>query len=222
MSKVVFKTGSWASCPASGWVGGGDGINLGVNPWGDVVWPGDVDTRCMTITEYLMNISLVGLVVLQIRGHKITRARLIFPVVITVWVASQFLHGMPSAGNDTVLEFGLAATGAALGALAGLATSVRREGAGAFARAGFVAAVMWVVGIGARVVFSVWVTHGGQHSVAGFSVAHRITSGTAWTAGFVMMTMLEVVVRTGVLYAKAVRSGAVIPRGGLRQSALAA
>ena len=90
----------------------------------------------MTITEYVMNISLVGLVVLQIRGHKITRARLIFPVVITVWVASQFLHGMPSAGNDAVLEFGLAATGAALGALAGLATSVRREGAGAFARAG--------------------------------------------------------------------------------------
>jgi len=162
------------------------------------------------------------LVVLQVRGHKITRARLIFPVVITVWVASQFLHGMPSAGNDTFLEFGLGSIGAALGASAGLATNVRREGAGAFARAGLVAAVLWVIGIGARLGFSIWVTHGGQTSVASFSATHQITSSSAWTAGFVMMAMLEVVVRTGVLYAKTVRSGAVIPRGGLRQGALTA
>ena len=176
----------------------------------------------MTTTDYLMNIALVGLVVLQIRGHKITRARLLVPVLLTVWVASQFLHSLPTAGNDVALEMALASLGAALGLAAGLVTSVRRVGPGAFAKAGALAAFLWVVGIGARMGFSIWVTHGGQASVTSFSAGHDITSGAAWVAGFVLMAMLEVAVRTGVLYAKAVRSGAEIPRGGLRQRLVAA
>jgi hypothetical protein len=176
----------------------------------------------MTTTEYLMNIALMGLVVLQIRGHKITRARLLLPVVLTVWAASQFLHAIPTAGNDLVLETSLAVLGVTLGVTAGWATSVGRVGAGAFAKAGTVAAALWIVGIGARMGFSIWVTHGGQASVAHFSATHDITSGAAWLAGFILMATLEVVVRTGVLYAKAVRSGADIPRGGLRQHLAAA
>ena len=176
----------------------------------------------MTITDYLMNFGLIGLVVLQVRGHKVTRARLLLPVVATVWVASQFLHSIPTAGNDIALVTVLALIGAALGLAAGVATSVRRQGAGAFAKAGAAAAVLWVVGVGCRLGFSLWVSHGGQSSVARFSAAHDITSAAAWTAGFVLMAMLEVAVRTGVLYAKAVRSGAEIPRGGLRQRLVAA
>jgi hypothetical protein len=67
-----------------------------------------------------------------------------------------------------------------------------------------------------------WVTHGGHANVARFSAAYHITSGTAWVAGFILMAMLEVTVRTGVLYSKALRSGAEIPRGGLRQHLAAA
>lgn len=171
----------------------------------------------MTATEYLLNIGLVGLVVLQIRGHKVTRARLLFPVVMTAWVASSFLHGLPTAGNDSLLEVTLAVSGAALGVFAGLTTSVTRQGAGAFAKAGAIAAVLWVAGIGARVGFSLWVAHGGRSSVASFSASHHITSGAAWAAGFILMAILEVAVRTGVLYLKTLRSGAEIPRGGLRQ-----
>lgn len=175
----------------------------------------------MNTTEYLLNIGLIGLVVLQIRGHKITRARLLLPVVATVWVASQFLHSIPTAGNDVALVAVLAGIGAALGVAAGLATTVRREGSSAFAKAGAAAAALWIIGIGARMGFSIWVTHGGQGSVARFSAAHDITSAAAWTAGFVLMAMFEVAIRTGVLYAKAVWTGAEIPRGGLRAARIA-
>ena len=49
-----------------------------------------------------------------------------------------------------------------------------------------------------------------------------MTSGAAWAAGFILMAMVEVVSRTGVLYLRTARSGAVIPRGGLLgRSALA-
>jgi hypothetical protein len=100
--------------------------------------------------------------------------------VVTVWLAAQFLHGLPTAGNDTVLEASLALTGAVLGVLAGLATTVHRHGEEAFAKAGVVAAALWVAGIGARTAFSIWVTHGGQASVAGFSASHHITTASAW------------------------------------------
>jgi hypothetical protein len=176
----------------------------------------------MTTTDYLMNVGLIALVILQIRGHKVTRARLAFPLVATVFVAVQFLHVIPSAGNDLVLVVGLAAVGVALGAGAGYLTAVRRDGASAFAKAGLVAAILWIVGIGARMGFALWVSHGGQASVARFSALHHITSGAAWGAAFVLMAMAEVASRTGVLYLKTRRTGAVIERGGLFRSTAAA
>jgi len=176
----------------------------------------------MTITDYLMNIGLIALVVLQIRGHKVTRARLVFPLVATVFVAAQFLHAIPTAGNDLVLIVTLVCMGAALGAGAGLVTTVRLDGVHAMAKAGLVAAVLWVVGIGARMGFVLWVEHGGQAAVARFSVLHHITSGSAWGAAFVLMAMAEVASRTGVLYLKVRRSGAVIDRGGLLRPLAAA
>jgi len=169
----------------------------------------------MTITDYLMNFALIGLVVLQIRGHKITVARLLVPVAMTVWAASQILRAIPTTGNDLILEAALALVGGSLGILAGFATSIRRAGEGAIAKAGAVAAVLWVLGIGARMAFYLWVTHGGHATVARFSADHHITSAGAWATAFILMALVEVVSRTGVLYLKTRRSGAVIPRGGL-------
>jgi hypothetical protein len=194
------------------------GINPWVNPRADDPGRSWADTEGMTITDYALNIALISLVVLQIRGHYITRARLLFPIVMTAWACSQFLHAMPTAGNDLVLVTTLALVGGTLGVLAGMATDISLLGEGAFAKAGVIAAFLWVLGIGARMTFAVWVTHGGQASVARFSAAHHVTSGAAWTAAFVLMALAEVVSRTGVLYLKTRRIGAVIPRGGLRRS----
>ena len=176
----------------------------------------------MTITDYALNIALISLVVLQVRGHAITRARLLFPLIMTVWACSQFLHAVPTAGSDLILVTTLALAGGTLGVLAGVTTSISGRGEGAFAKAGLIAAFLWVLGVGARMAFAIWVTHGGQASVARFSAAHHITSGAAWTAAFVLMALAEVVSRTGVLYVKTRRIGAVIPRGGLRHSPAAA
>ncbi|HEY5049366.1 MAG TPA: hypothetical protein VII50_00580, partial [Acidothermaceae bacterium] len=76
-------------------------------------------------------------------------------------------------------------------------------------------AVLWVAGIGARVAFSMWTSHGGSATLRDFSIAHHITSGTAWGAAFILMAIAEVATRTGVIFVKTVRTGAVIERGGL-------
>ena len=169
----------------------------------------------MTSTEYVLNLMLVALVALQIRGIKVTKAALLVPVVMTVWIASSLLHAIPTAGNDLVLEIGGALAGAVLGMLAGLATRVARHGASAVAKAGVLAACLWVVGIGARVGFSLWVGHGGAATIRVFSLTHHITGGPAWGTAFILMAIAEVVTRTGVLYLKTRRTGAVLERGGL-------
>ncbi len=176
----------------------------------------------MTFTDYLLNITLVGLVILQIRGHRITRSRLLFPVVITAVVALQYLHGIPTAGNDLLLVVALAVMGGLLGSLAAVATSVKLDGAVAFAKAGGVAAVLWVVGIGARMAFYFWGTHGGESAIARFSATHHITSAGAWAAAFILMALAEVLSRTGILFLKSLRIGAEIPRGGFLRNPVAA
>ena len=169
----------------------------------------------MTTTEYALNLALVGLVVLQIRGITVTKAALLFPVVMTTWIATSLLKSIPTAGNDLWLELFGMLVGATLGALAALATSVTRTGGNAVAKAGAVAAFLWVAGIGARVSFSLWVGHGGAATIRQFSLVHHITGGPAWGTAFILMAVAEVVTRTGVICLKTLRSGAVIERGGL-------
>jgi len=169
----------------------------------------------MTTTEYALNFALVGLVLLQIRGITITRTALLLPLVMTTWIATSLLRAIPTAGNDVVLEVGGALVGAALGALAGLATGVTRRGATAIAQAGAAAALLWVAGIGARVAFSLWVSHGGAPAIRSFSVAHHITGGPAWGTAFILIAITEVLARTGVIFVKTRRTGAIIERGGL-------
>jgi hypothetical protein len=167
----------------------------------------------MTPFEYVLNFALVGLVLLQVKGRTLTARNLLAPVLVTGWVAYSFLKSIPTAGNDLVLEAGLATAGAVLGTLAALATRVSRDHRGlAFAKAGGAAAVLWVVGIGARIAFSLYAQNGGQGSVARFSIAHHITDAHAWGAAFVLMAIAEVVTRTGVVFVKARLAGAAIPR----------
>ena len=166
----------------------------------------------MTTTEYALNFALVGLVLLQVRGITITKAALLLPVVMTTWIATSLLQAIPTAGNDLVLELGAAVAGATLGTLAGLATTVTRHGTTAIAKAGAIAAILWVAGIGARVAFSLWVGHGGAGTVRNFSIAHHITGGPAWGTAFILMAIAEVGTRTGVIFIKARRTGAVIER----------
>lgn len=176
----------------------------------------------MTTTEYALNLFLVGLVALQIRGITVTKSALVFPVVMTAWIALSLLKSIPTAGNDVRLELAGAVAGATLGSFAALATSVTRSGAAAVAKAGVIAAFLWIVGIGARVGFSLWVGHGGASSIRQFSLVHHITGGPAWGTAFILMAVTEVVTRTGVIYLKTRRIGAVIERGGLVRRFVAA
>jgi hypothetical protein len=96
-------------------------------------------------TGYIINAILVLLVLRQIRESRLDLISLVLPVALVAGAAAYYLRAVPAAGNDIALDLTLAAAGAALGIGCAMATRMRRGGDGvALARAGGVAAVLWV------------------------------------------------------------------------------
>ena len=80
----------------------------------------------MNMNMYLINAILVLMVVRQIREHSLDLRALAVPVLAVGAAAVLFLHSVPAGGNDIALELLGVSAGAAIGAIGGLATHLRR------------------------------------------------------------------------------------------------
>jgi hypothetical protein len=171
----------------------------------------------MSTTDYLLNGALIALVVLQLRGRRLTARSLLLPVAIVVFAAVEYLHGIPTAGNDLTLALVGAFAGVALGTACGLATRVFRRADGAtVAKAGPLAAALWVAGIGSRIAFALYSSHGGGREIERFSTAHHITSVEAWVACLILMALCEVLTRTATIGLKFRRTAGAPQESGAR------
>jgi hypothetical protein len=147
----------------------------------------------MTFTDYLIDSVLVLLVLLQIKERKLTTKAIVRPMVIVAIAVANYLHGIPTAGNDLVLVAVLALTGLLIGAASGQSVIMRRDvDGGVLARAGWASAIFWVLGMGSRFAFLIWVNNGGQSTIGHFSATHSITSAEAWTVALLAMAVFEV------------------------------
>jgi hypothetical protein len=163
----------------------------------------------MSMNMYLINAILVLLVIRQIREHSLDLRALAVPVLAVGAAAVMFLHSVPGGGNDIALELLGVSAGAAMGAVGGLATRLRRGADGRpLGRAGAVAASMWVAGVGARMAFAFAATHGAGPAIGRFSIAHHITGSAAWVAALVMMALADVLTRLVVVCLRGRRPGA--------------
>jgi hypothetical protein len=153
----------------------------------------------MNFADWLVNIALVALVLRQIRWNRIDRRFILLPLILVGVAASNYLKTVPTAGNDLVLVIALMTVGITFGGLSAWATTVRTEGGTAFVRARGLSVVLWIAGIGSRMAFELYATHGGAPSIAHFSASHHITSMEAWTAALVLMALAEVITRVGIL-----------------------
>jgi hypothetical protein len=154
----------------------------------------------MNSTDYAINIALILLVVLQVRSRKMDLRSLALPVIATAGAAAYYLKAVPTAGHDVTLDVVLGLVGAALGAACALTTRVwRGDDDVARSKAGLTAAVLWVVGIGGRLAFEEYSSHGGAGAITRFSIAHRITGADAWVAALVIMALAEVITRLAIL-----------------------
>jgi hypothetical protein len=164
----------------------------------------------MTTFDYLLNTGLIALIVLQLRGRRLDRRGLLLPLGLVTWAASQYLHGIPTTGADPVLVATGLTAGIGLGTASARLTRLDVDHDGvAVARATVAAAALWVLGIGARMAFSLYMQLGGAPRVMRFSDAHHLT-GQGWVTGMVLMAFAEVISRTLLLW---VRSQALTGRG---------
>jgi hypothetical protein len=151
----------------------------------------------MTTTDYLIDSALVLLVLLQIKERKLSTQAIVRPVVIVAVAVANYFHNIPTAGNDLVLISALALTGLTIGVASALTVRMRRDDRGeVLARAGWASACFWVLGMGSRFAFLIWITHGGSSAIVSFSASHSITSGAAWTDALLGMAVLEVLGRS--------------------------
>lgn len=184
-------------------------VHPGTHPGVDDRSAGRPDTVLMTLTDYVIDIALIAVVVLQVRGRRLTTRSLLLPVGLVAWAAASYLRGVPAAGNDLVLVAVAATVGIILGAGCAVSTTVKPGPDGLpFAKAGALAGILWVLGVGTRLVFQLYASYGGAAAIGRFSAAHSITTGRAWVAALILMAMGEALARTGVL---ALRAHALSP-----------
>jgi hypothetical protein len=156
----------------------------------------------MTTFDYALNFALIGLVLLQLRGRRLDRRGLLLPLGLVLWAASRYLHGIPTDGNDGVLVVLGVFAGTALGIWSALLTRLYRGADGVpVARATAGAALLWVLGMGARMGFALYTQHGGAPTVARFSIVHHLT-GPGWVTAMVLMAFAEVISRTLLLWVR--------------------
>lgn len=159
----------------------------------------------MTTTDYLIDSALVLLVLLQLKERKLTTRTLVRPLLLLGIAVVDYLHGIPTTGNDIPLILALSVIGGVIGVLSGV-TVMMRSGPGGevLARAGLASAVLWVLGMGSRFAFAVWASHGGAQTIGRFSLQHSLTlaPGNVWTVALLAMAVFEVLGRTLVLAAR--------------------
>jgi hypothetical protein len=161
----------------------------------------------MSTSDYVIDILLIAIVVRQLRPRELTLRSMILPLVLAGVACVNYLRPITLVGNDLAMIVLLTLVGAALGVTSGMATAVWLQEDGQVAcRAGTLAALAWVAGMGFRFAFAIYSTHSGASTVARFSRNHDITSAQAYVTALVLMAVAEVVARTAVLQLRRVAS----------------
>jgi hypothetical protein len=139
--------------------------------------------------------------------RKVTRLRLLRPLLLAVAIVPLFLGSPQTHGTGLALELGGAVAGILLGLGAAALMSVRREPASGrlVTRAGFGYAGLWITVIGARSLFSIGATHWFNHALTTWCAQNNVT-GNAITDGLIVMALGMTLTRTLGL---AIRAGGI-------------
>ena len=163
----------------------------------------------MAFTDYLINAIFLVVVLRQARERRLDIRSIVAPMALVVFVATHYVHTIPTGGSDMALALALTLVGLSLGVLCGYATHVRVDGDGTrFARVGPVAAILLLAGISARLVFVFALEHGAGPAIRDFSIVHHI-SAAAWPLALVSMALCEVTARLVIVQ---VRGQQLAPR----------
>lgn len=173
----------------------------------------------------LMTAELVNAVVLaavlegDLGSHrKITKFRLLRPLLTTALIAPLFLAAVTTHGTGLAVELAGVAAGLAVGLIALALMRVYRSETtgGPVTAAGWGYAVLWTAVIGARALFSYGAEHWFSPQLGHWMITNAVTVG-AITNGLIFMAVAMVLARTIGLAVRARRLPARTPSGSIRE-----
>jgi hypothetical protein len=152
------------------------------------------------LTNALIINGLVLLAVLESDlgpARKLSRFRLLRPLLLSVSIVPMFLEAIATHGIGLALEIGGGVAGALLGLTAVSLMSVRRQPATGrlVTRAGAAYAALWVAVIAARSCFSIGAVHWFNHPLTTWMANHQVT-GAAITDTLIIMAVAMTLART--------------------------
>ncbi|PZE37142.1 MULTISPECIES: hypothetical protein [unclassified Curtobacterium] len=158
----------------------------------------------MTTTLWIIDITLIALVLLQVRRRRLTMVQILLPIALVLWAGIAFVHSVPLGGHNASVIGVLILAGALLGTAIGFTTQMSTTDGRVTTRAGVVAAALWIAGMGARLVFQLWATGDGRLDLGRFDFEHAINNDV-WPAALVLMAGATVLLRVSVILARARR-----------------
>ena len=120
-----------------------DDLHPQIDPEADVRAGVLTDHAPMTTTDYLLDSTLVLLVLLQIKERPLSTKAIVRPIVIVGVAVASYFHSVPTSGNDLVLISILGLTGLTIGIASGVAVRMRPGAYGeVLARGGWASAFL--------------------------------------------------------------------------------
>jgi len=168
--------------------------------------PALVKAGPVTATDWIIDIVLIGLVVLQLIERRLSIVQVLLPVAIIIWAIVTYVHSIPTDGNNLFLITLAVVVGAAIGAGVGLLTRVRVKDGVVVVKATIIAAILWVMGMGSRLAFQLWATHGGGMSVGRFDFTYHLSTDV-WASALIFMAAATIALRSAILLTRVFLTG---------------
>lgn len=166
----------------------------------DATHSNPVESENTMLTNALIVNGLVLFAVLEAdlgRARKVTRLRLLRPLLLATSVVPLFLEALAGHGAGLALEISGGVAGVLLGLGAAALLPVRRDPAtgNVVTRAGAAYAALWIAVIAARSCFSIGAVHWFNHALTTWSIENHLAGATIADA-LVIMAVGMTLVRT--------------------------
>jgi len=157
----------------------------------------------MSASIWIINLVVLAAVLEADLGHrKITRMRLIRPLIIAAAIAAFWISGVAGSGTGLWVELAGAGAGIVLGVGAAALMRVYAANDGRwYSYAAVPYALLWVAVVGARLWFAYASNHDIRVPLGTWMYAHRLTS-SALVDAFIFLALAMVLTRTGSLAAR--------------------
>lgn len=145
----------------------------------------------MTLETWILILVVFAAVVfLRLGRHRYTRRQRVLTLALLVVLTLRYVKGMPTTGNDLLLEIPCLAVGVVFGfaMLAVMSVEPDESSGEIWVRAGVAYLVLWIILLGSWVLFAYSASGWAHRQVGRFFIDNRL-SFTAISPAFVLMTI---------------------------------